>query len=157
TFSVQITQIAASGAGLQIFLDNIVQTNISFPATGSDVSTNFIANIPVSSGAHSIKIYNPGQDWALVGNLTLNPYVPTLGAYAVGNSGFNATWLWHRTNLLSTSASTSITGTVDVAGLNPGTYAATWWDTAAGVAIYNFNFTVVGTNTVTIATPAILR
>ncbi|MBI3852661.1 MAG: DUF5060 domain-containing protein [Verrucomicrobia bacterium] len=157
TFSVQITQIAAAGAGLQVFLDGIIQTNISFPATASDVSTNFVASISISAGAHSVKIYNPGQDWVLLGNLTLNPYVPTLGAYAVGNSGFNATWLWHRTNLFNLSASSSITGTVAVAGLAPGNYDATWWDTFSGVAISNFNFTVVGTNVVTLATPPVLR
>ncbi len=40
-FSVQIIQIASSGAGLEIFLDGIVKTNISFPAAASDTTTNF--------------------------------------------------------------------------------------------------------------------
>ncbi len=158
TFAVQVLQIAASGAGLEIFLDGTLQTNISFPASSSDTSTNFTATIPVSTGAHSVKIYNPGLDWILLGDITLNPYTPTLAAYSVGNSGFNATWVWNRTNIFNTTANASVAGTVQVAGLNNGTYSATWWDTYAGVPISNFNFTVTSTNIPAILnTPAILR
>ena len=158
TFSVQIITIASSGAGLEIFLDGTVQTNISFPATSGDTSTNFTASIAVSAGAHSIQIYNPGLDWVNLGNLTLNPYVPVLSAYAVGNAGFSAVWVWNRTNVFNPSASSSATGTMQVAGLNAGTYAGTWWDTFAGVAISNFTFTVTNTNLpVTLNTPPILR
>jgi hypothetical protein len=158
TFSVQILIIASSGAGLQIFLDGIVQTNISFPATTGDTSTNFIASIAVSAGAHSIKIYNPGLDWVNLGNITLNPYVGALSAYAVGNPGFSAMWVWNRNNIFDSSASTSVAGTVQVAGLNAGTYSGTWWDTFAGAAISNFTFTVASSNApVTLNTPPILR
>ena len=157
TFSVQVLQIASPGAGLEIFLDGNLKTNISFPSSGSDTSTNFTASIPVSTGLHSINIYNPGLDWILLGNITLNPYAPTLGAYAVGNSNFNATWVWNRTNVFNTNANATVAGTVQVAGLNNGTYSATWWDTFAGVPISNFTFTVVSTNIpVTLNTPAIL-
>ena len=158
TFSVQIIAIASSGAGLEIFLDGTVRTNISFPATSGDTSTNYTASIAISAGAHSIQIYNPGLDWVNLGNLTLNPYVPVLSAYAVGNAGFSAVWIWNRTNVFSPSAGSSATGTVQVAGLNAGAYAGTWWDTFAGVAISNFTFTVTNTNLpVTLNTPPILR
>ncbi len=157
TFSVQILTIALSGAGLEIFIDGIVQTNISFPATASDTSTNFTTTIPVAADAHSIQLYNPGLDWVNLGNITLDPYVPALAAYAVGNSNFDAIWVWNRTNVFNPSAGSSVAGTVQVAGLNPGTYAGTWWDTFAGTAISNFTFTVAGTNPVTLNTPAILR
>jgi hypothetical protein len=158
TFSVQVLQIAASGAGLEIFLDGNLETNISFPAVGSDTSTNFTASIPVSAGSHSINIYNPGLDWILLGNITLDPYAPALAAYAVGNSSFNATWVWNQTNVFNTNANAAVAGTVQVAGLNSGTYAATWWDTFAGVPISNLTFVVTSTNLpVTINTPAILR
>jgi hypothetical protein len=158
TFSVQIVTIALSGAGLEIFVDGIVQTNISFPATAGDTSTNFTASIAVSAGAHSINIYNPGLDWVNLGNITLNPYVPTLSAYAVGNPGFSAIWVWNRTNVFNPGASSTTVGTVQVAGLNAGTYSGTWWDTFAGVAISKFNFTVASTNLpVTLNTPPILR
>jgi hypothetical protein len=158
TFSVQIIAIASSGAGLEIFLDGTVRTNISFPATSGDTPTNYTASIAVSAGAHSIQIYNPGLDWVNLGNLTLNPYVPVLSAYAVGNAGFSAVWVWNRTNVFNPSASSSATGTVQVAGLNAGAYAGTWWDTFAGVAISNFTFTVTSSNLpVTLNTPPILR
>ena len=157
TFSVQVLTIASSGAGLEIFLDGTVQTNISFPSAGGDTSTNFTATISVPAGSHSINIYDPGLDWILLGNITLNPYVPTLAAYAIGNSGFDATWVWNRNNVFNPGAVSSVAGTVQVAGLDPGTYAGAWWDTFAGTAISNFTFTVADTNPVTLNTPAILR
>ncbi len=158
TFSVQVVEIAQSGAGLEIFLDGILETNISFPATSDDTSTNLTASIAVSAGAHSINIYNPGLDWILLGNITLNPYVPSLSAYAVGNSTFNAAWVWNATNVFNPTANASVAGTTQVAGLNPGTYSATWWDTFAGVALSNFTFTVSNSNNpVTVNTPPILR
>src|SRR6185436_3535230 len=44
-----------------------------------------------------------------------------------------------------------------LSGLEAGSYNGTWWDTFAGSAISNFNFTVVGTNPVTVSTPPVLR
>ncbi len=158
TFAVQIVQIAQAGATFQMFLDGVLQTNVVFPSNTNDTSTNFTATITVTSGAHTILLYNTGNDWVNLGNITLNPYVPALGAYAVGNSAFNATWIWNRANVFNTNASiVPVTGTVNVAGLDPGTYSATWWDTFAGVAISNLMVNVADTNPVTLNTPSILR
>jgi hypothetical protein len=157
TFSVQVVTIALSGAGLQIYLDNVVQTNIAWPSGTNDVSTNFTTSIAVPAGSHSVKLWNPGQDWINLGNLTLNPYVPLLGAYAVGNTNFNAAWVWHRTNVFNPTASTPVSGTLSVTGLNPGAYSATWWDTFAGEAISNFNLSIADTNPIVLNTPAVLR
>jgi hypothetical protein len=157
TFSVQVLEIAASGAGLEIFLDGTMETNIAFPAPGSDTSTNFTATIPVSAGAHSINISNPGLDWLVLGNITLNPYAPGLSAYALGNTNFSAIWVWNRANVFNQSASSPLAGTVQVTGLNPGTYSGTWWDTFADVAVSNVTFTVTGTNAASLNTPSFLR
>jgi len=84
--------------------------------------------------------------------------VPTLGAYAIGTNNWQALWLWDRTNVFLTGATTTVTGTVAVAGLDPGTYSGTWWDTFGAGAISNFTFTVASSNVpVTLATPPILR
>jgi Domain of unknown function (DUF5060) len=157
TFSIQVLTIAAAGAGLEIFIDGNLQTNISFPSIGSDISTNFTASISVSTGAHTINIINPGQDWIQLGNITLNPYVPTLAAYAIGNSNFDAIWIWNRNNIFATKASGPVAGTVQVAGLNPGTYSGTWWDTFGAGVISNLTFTVTDTNPMTLVTPPVLR
>ncbi|MGA9776981.1 MAG: DUF5060 domain-containing protein [Limisphaerales bacterium] len=158
TFSLQVLQIASSGAGLEIFLDGNLRTNIAFPSAGSDTSTNFTASIPVSAGSHSINITNNGLDWILLGNITLNPYVSALGAYAIGTNNWQALWLWNRTNVFAATPGPSVTGTVAVAGLDPGTYAGTWWDTFGAGAVSNFTFTVTGSNVpVTLATPTVLR
>src|ERR1051326_5005271 len=157
TFSVQIVTIAASGAGLRITVDNTTTNSVSFPATGSDQNTNFILSINVGAGQHTVRLWNPGQDWVNLGNITLAPYVPMLGAYQIGNSNFAALWIWHRTNIYNSSATTTLSGTLPLSGLRPGTYRGTWWDTFAGAAISNFSFTVSDTNPVTLAAPAILR
>ncbi len=163
TFSVQIIQVAACGATLQIILDGMTQTNVSFPGNancGGDytgTTTNVTYSINVPTGAHTVTLFDSGNDWLLLGNLTLDPYVPVLAAYAVGNSSFDAAWVWNRNNVFDPGAGSSAAGTVQVAGLNPGTYAGAWWDTFAGTAISNFTFTVADTNPVTLNTPAILR
>jgi hypothetical protein len=158
TFSVQVTQIASAGAGLQVFLDGSLKTNITFPSTSGNTSTNFTASVAVSAGSHSLVVTNNGLDWVLLGNITLNPYVSTLGAYAVGTNNWQAVWIWNRTNVFAASPSTGVTGTVAVAGLDPGTYSGTWWDTFGSGALSNFTFNVASSNTpVTLATPSVLR
>jgi hypothetical protein len=158
TFSVQIVDIAQSGAGLQISLDGTVVTNISFPATAGDTSTNFTASIAVPAGEHSINLFNPGLDWVLLGNITLNPYVPSLSAYAISTNNWQAVWVWNNTNVFSATPGPAISGTVAVAGLDPGTYAGTWWDTFGAGAVSNFTFTVSSGNTsVLLGTPPVLR
>jgi hypothetical protein len=157
TFAVQVLTIASAGANLRIYLDGVVKTNIAWPSSGGNINTNYTTSIAVTAGAHTVKIDNPGLDWINLGNITLNPYVPLLAAYAVGNTNFLASWIWHRTNVYLANATAPITGTVAVGGLNPGTYSATWWDTFAGSAISNFSLAVPDANPVTIATPSILR
>ncbi|HEV2434626.1 MAG TPA: hypothetical protein VG077_01380, partial [Verrucomicrobiae bacterium] len=94
----------------------------------------------------------------VLGNITLNPYVSGLGAYAVGTNDWQALWLWNRTNVFAATPGLSITGTVVVAGLEPGTYSGTWWDTFGTGALSNFTFTVTSSNVpMTLATPPILR
>jgi hypothetical protein len=164
TFSARIGQVAACGGTLQIILNGVVLTNVTFPANGTcgttytAYSTNKTYQINVPAGTNTIKLANPGSDWLQLGNITLNPYVAQLGAYAVGNTNFTAMWLWHRTNVFLATPGPSVTGTVDVTGLNAGTYSATWWDTFGAGAISNFTFTVSSpTVPVTLTTPPILR
>ena len=164
TFSVQILQIAACGGTLQMILDGVTQTNVVLPSNANcggnwaGTATNATYAINVSSGAHTIKLANPGTDWLQLGNITLTPYVAQLGAYAIGNTNFTALWLWHRTNVFLATPGPSVAGTVQVAGLNAGTYSATWWDTFGAGAISNFTFTVTSSSVpVTLATPPILR
>jgi hypothetical protein len=160
TFSVQVTKVASAGGILDLYLGPTLMTSIVFPTNGggdNGAATNYTASISVPMGSNTITVSNGGQDWLLIGNITLNPYAPTLAAYAVGNSNWNATWLWNQTNVFLTNASASLAGTVQVAGLNNGTYSATWFDTFAGVAISNFSLTVPDTNPVTVNTPSFLR
>ncbi|MFO1475863.1 MAG: hypothetical protein U1F98_04345 [Verrucomicrobiota bacterium] len=164
TFAVQVTQISACGGNLQISVDGVEKTNVVFPGnstcgtTYSGTTTNRTTSVPVTAGAHTIKVYNNGNDWLVLGNITLNPYAAQLGAYAIGNTNFTALWIWHRTNVFRASPGPAVTGTVAVSGLDPGTYAGTWWDTFGGTNLSTLSFTVVDTNTpVVLTTPAVLR
>jgi hypothetical protein len=157
TFSVQIVTIARSGAGLRVTVDATTTNTIMFPATASDIATNYTMTVAVPAGTHTIKLWNPGLDWVNLGNLSLSPYVPILGAYQIGNTDFAALWLWHRTNIYNPSAASSVGGSFPLSGLSPGTYNGAWWDTFAGGTISNFNFSVVDTNPEIIGVPPILR
>ena len=157
TFSVQILTIAASGAALRITVDNTTTNLSSFAATGADVNTNYTVTVNVGAGQHTVNLWNPGQDWVNLGNITLTPYVPMLGAYQLEATNFAALWIWHRTNIYFANASAVLSGTLPLSGLQPGNYAGIWWDTFAGTALSNFNFTVSDTNPVTLTTPAVLR
>ncbi len=157
TFSVQIKQIAASGAGLLIYLDGSIVSSNQWPATGTDITTNLTISATVPAGQHTVRIYDQYQDWLLLGNITLNPYASILGAYQIGDTNFAALWVWHRTNIYYAGATTTVTGSFSLNGLQPGSYSGTWWDTFADAALSNFTFTVAGTNGITLPTPPILR
>jgi hypothetical protein len=158
TFSVQILSIAAAGAKMQIFLDGNLQTNLAFGAATNDTSTNLTVSIPVLGGAHSVQLYNPGLDWLQLGNFTLNPYVPSLAAYAIGTNDWQAVWLWNQTNVFAATPGPAVSGTVAISGLGAGNYTGTWWDTFGAGAVSNFTFTVASSNTpVTLNTPPVLR
>jgi hypothetical protein len=157
TFSVQVLTIAASGAALRITVDNATTNLTSFPVTGADQNTNLTISVSIGAGHHTINLWNPGQDWVNLGNLTLDPYVPILAAYVMGTNNFAALWVWHRTNIYNPNTTSTLGGTLPLSGLQPGNYSGTWWDTFAGTAISNFNFTVSDTNPVTLTIPAVLR
>src|SRR5205823_8461953 len=157
TFSVQILIVASSGAGLTISLDGTTANSISFPSAATDQNTNYTLSVNVPAGQHTINLWDPGLDWVNLGNITLNPYVSILGAYQIGNTNFAALWFWHRTNVYNPSASEAVSGSLLLSGLQEGLYSGTWWDTSTGVALSSFDFSVTGTNAVTISTPPILR
>jgi hypothetical protein len=158
TFAVQVLTIARSGAGLRITTDGGVQTNMSWPSSSGDVSTNISVRVNIPAGAHAIQLTNPGLDWIQLGDLTLDPYAAQLAAFAIGNADFQAAWLWNRTNVFRTNATAGITGTIQIAGLRPGNYSGTWWDTFGAGAISNITFAVAATNVpVTLTTPSVLR
>lgn len=158
TFAAQVTQVASSGAALALNVDGVTVTNHAFGAAASNYTPNLTLTADVPAGWHTVKLINGGLDWLVLGNITLNPYVPLLAAYGIGNTNFAALWLWHRTNLLSATASNPVTGTVVLNPLAAGDYAGTWWDTEAGVALSNFTFNVATPGAaVTLTPPPILR
>mgnify|MGYP001157829256 CR=1 FL=1 len=158
TFSVQVLETSTYGSSnLRILVDGSLKTNVSFFATNGG-PTNVTFTIPVAAGPHAIVLTNGAQDWVVLGDLTLNPYVPLLGAYAVGNTNFQAGWVWHRTNLYVTNATAALAGTVEVKGLRAGSYAGVWWDSFNGGVISNFTISIPSNGAAaSLPTPAITR
>ncbi len=158
TFSVQVLETSTWGnSNLRILLDGALKTNVSFFATNGG-PTNVTFTLSVPPGAHAIVLTNSAQDWLVLGDLTLNPYVPILGAYAVGNTNFQAGWVWHRTNLYLTNATAALSGTVEVKGLRAGSHAGAWWDCFNGGVISNFTISIPTNGAaVNLPTPAIAR
>lgn len=158
TFSVQVTETSTFGdSNLRVALDGITRTNVTF-FSASGGATNVTFTISVPAGAHSILLTNGALDWLVLGNLTLDPYVPLLGAYAVGNTNFQAAWVWHRTNVYVPGANSALAGAVEVKNLQAGTYSATWWDCFKGGTLSNFSLSVPTNGaTVSVATPFVLR
>ena len=158
TFSVQVTETSTYGdSNLRIALDGVTKTNVPFLSTNGG-PTNLTFTMAVSAGAHSILLTNGASDWVVLGNLSLDPYVTLLGAYAVGNTNYQAAWVWHRTNLYVTDATAALAGGVQVTGLQAGTYNAAWWDCFNGGTLSNFNLSVPTNGaTVSVSTPSILR
>ncbi len=164
TFRVRVSQSSPCGGSLQIVVDGTVQTNVTYAGNGTcggantPVTVNVNYTINVSAGSHTILVSAPGPDWIHLSTITLNPYVPRLGAYAVGTNNWQALWLWDRTNVFLASPTSTVTGTVDVVGLDPGTYSGTWWDTFGAGAVSNFTFTVTGSTVpVTLGAPPFVR
>ena len=132
-------------------------TNVTFLSTNGG-PTNITFTVPVAAGSHSILLTNGALDWLVLGNLAFDPYVPVLGAYAVGSTNFQAAWVWHRTNLYLPNATSAPAGAVSVTGLQAGNYNATWWDCFSGGALSNFSLSVPTNGaTLSVGTPAILR
>jgi hypothetical protein len=159
TFAVQVVQTALSGAGLTILLDDVTETNVSFPSsTNGDITTNVTFTIDVPAGEHSIWMTNGGLDWINLGSLTLDPYAPLIGAYGLANSQFAALWFWHHTNVYYPAATSAVAAQTSLTGLQAGSYSGVWWDPAAGAVLSNITFTVTGPSQSNIITsPPILR
>lgn len=158
TFSVQVREASTWGnSNLRIVLDGALRTNVMFYSTNGG-PTNITFTTPVSAGAHTILLTNGALDWVILGDLTFDPYVPMLAAYAVGSTNFQAAWVWHRTNVYVTGASFAPAGSVEVKNLRAGDHAAAWWDCFNGGVLSNFSLTVPTNGAlVNVATPPVLR
>lgn len=158
TFAVQVRETSTWGnSNLRVVLDGVLRTNVMFYATNGG-PTNITFTTPVSAGAHTILLTNGALDWVVLGDLTFDPYVPMLAAYAVGDTNFQAAWVWHRTNVYVPGATSAPAGNLEVKNLQAGDYAAAWWDCFNGGVLSNFSLTVPTNGaSVSVGTPPVLR
>jgi len=161
-FSVQLATIAKAGAHLRLSVDG-QPVERDFPAGAADYSPPAGQQelaVEVPAGEHVVTLENTGSDWVTVSRFTLSDYSPALGAYGLGDASFAAAWLFHRANVLAEPGheSPAAWGRVTLAGLEPGRYRATWWDTRAGSALPGAAVVAVGpSRALTLNSPPISR
>jgi hypothetical protein len=161
-FAVTVGQVAKAGAHLKIALDGKAVER-DFPSGAQDHApardeATLRADVP--AGAHSVTVENTGHDWVTVREFVLSQYAPALAAKARIGKDYAAAWLYHRSqwDAAKDANLTAASGRILLAGLQPGKYRATWWDTREGRSIDASDLTVSkDKESATLATPPITR
>jgi len=186
TFTVTVGQVAKAGAHLTIAVDGALAADKEFPAAERDTRVNETLEVKVAAGAHTIRVENTGADWVVIRQFTLAPYVAALGVRGKAGKDYAALWLYNRLNSApapgsrtgsensenptpvreigertpssgASSGEAGIGGKVMVAGLQPGSYRAVWWDTYAGKPDSEETVEADSGAPLTLTTPAIAR
>jgi hypothetical protein len=141
TFIVGVQQIARAGAHLKISVDGKAAER-DYAAKDKDytpASADQSLKADVPQGAHTITVENTGKDWLVIKQFSFSDYAPALAANARVGRDYLVAWVYHRGNLMTSSADDSglspATGKISLSGLQPGRYRVTWWDTHAGKSL----------------------
>src|SRR5205823_5884264 len=113
---------------LVLLVDGAPAAEKAFPGTGKDNGVTAVLEAKVPAGPHEVKVENTGEDWVRVRQFELEPYASTLGVMGRAGKDFAALWISNRTRQESG-------GKLSVAGLQSGSYHATWWDTSSGKSL----------------------
>ncbi len=161
-FGVTVGQVAKAGGHLTIGVDG-KPAERDFPAADKDHSpksgdATLQADVP--SGSHTITVENTGHDWVTVREFVFSNYAPALAAKARIGKDYAAAWLYHRSQWDAPKGAnlSPASGRMLLAGLQPGRYRATWWDTREGKSIDATDLVVSkDKESATLATPPITR
>lgn len=162
TFSVEVGQVAKSGAHLVLKVDG-TGAQADFPASGSDYAPKGdagVLSLPVSAGAHTISVENTGADWVAIRQFVLSDYAPALSALGRVGPDYAIAWIWSRAGVDAAheKSPAPISGKVTLSNLKSGAYRLTWWDTESGTALNSSLISVgKGQTELTLDTPAITR
>lgn len=128
---LRITQSAKAGANLRIGVNGNI-TEFPIPAAEQDNNTPREFSVPLNAGAQTVSLENAGQDWVVLRDITIPGAAMMLDGIAKANSNFALAWFYSGENIEAEKPQGSLSGTAIVAGLQPGRYQVTWWDTVAG-------------------------
>jgi hypothetical protein len=146
--SVAVSRVARAGAHVVLSVDGQIAAEKTYPPGAQDRDMSDSIAAKVGSGAHVIKIENTGEDWAVISHITLDPYAPALGAIGKANAEYGALWLYNRT-------SSAVGGRIALAGIKPGDYDVTWFDTQSGTTIKRERVTVRPRESLSTLSPAV--
>ena len=161
-FGIAITQVSKAGAHLKLSVDGtpVERDCASADQDHAPKGAEGMLQTDVPMGSHSITVENTGRDWVTVREFVFSDYAPALAAKARIGKDYAAAWLYHRSQWDAPKDAnlTPASGRILLAGLQPGRYRATWWDTREGRTVDTSDMTVSkDKESATLATPPINR
>jgi hypothetical protein len=151
SFSVRLSQIARAGAQVRLVVDGTVVAEKAFAAAERDTPVTETLSAQVPAGAHTVRLENLGQDWAVIDSVTLSDYAPALRVLARANARRALLWV----TKTDPQSEVPMVGTVLIPGLSAGRYRVQWWDTKAGKPGPVQTLTVAAGTALTVRTPPI--
>jgi hypothetical protein len=130
-FEVQVGRTATGGAHAVLALDGTTGAEADFPAATQESRVNQTLGIDVPAGAHTVSVFNTGQDWYLIRRITVTHYVPGVGALARGDARHAVFWAYARDR----NSSAPLDAVVTLPGLTPGRYTVRLWAPSSGKAL----------------------
>lgn len=129
--TLTLAQVAKAGAHLRVASGGVA-VDYPFAATEEDTKLNRVISIPVEAGPQTVTLENSGQDWIVLGDLTIPDAAPTLDGRARASNDWVMGWFYNRAGIESATPPSLAGGTATIATLAAGDYRVTWWDTLAG-------------------------
>ncbi len=156
TFAVEIAKAAKGGASVTVAVDGAVKATKPFAAADADKPVDAQIEVTVPAGSHTVRVQNSGADWVLVRRFVLAGYASSLGVVGKSSKDYAVAWLHNRADT-GGAAPQPTSGKVTVAGLQAGTFRATWWDTSTGKAISEETANSTGREPLSLTTPPVVR
>lgn len=147
--TVGVRQVARAGAHLLAAVDGVQVSEKGFDQAARDQVVALSLKARVPAGKHTLRITNKGADWVVVSGIDIDPYGPSLSAIGRSARDFVACWVY-----APTAAGAAGGGEILCAGLQPGKYAVTWWDTGNGKEIVTQEGDVSVKGPLTVQVPA---
>ena len=122
-FQVLVGTVARSGAHPVLALDGKPVGEMDFPAGAKDHDANQTLGIDVPAGTHAVSLFNTGQDWFIMGQISVTGYAPAVAVLAKGDTHGAFFWAYTRDRPGPARAAT-----LSFPGLSPGRYRVRLWD-----------------------------
>ena len=126
-FQILVGSVARAGAHPVLMLDGKPAGETNYAPSDKDHDVNQPLGIDVPVGAHAISLFNTGQDWFVLGQISVTDYAPAVAALAKGDAHGAFFWAYARDRNGPAQAAT-----LSFPGLSPDRYRVRLWDTWRG-------------------------